>query len=217
MVLTAALALASCDQSTPACTGGGGQATIPPTLPGDLKSTHPPITGTATPTVTPYLATPASNAGWQTYTDSAYRFKTVIPPGWRLETVLDNTSLGTGGGDCEYDAVYFPPVDTLALEPRVTVGMHEFMLITVTLKCPAPSPSQNQYLTPIGTVSISGVSTMLYSNDSYEQVYRVAYPQFGGHRYAFYLTGMSEQHTAITADVSLYLGVLSGFVYLGAQ
>ncbi len=98
VVLTAALALLGCGQSAPALIGGDVGPTIPPTTGGDVKPTHPPTpAGTATPTVTPYLATPASIAGWQTYTDSAYHFKTVIPPGRRLGTVLDTTSLGTGG------------------------------------------------------------------------------------------------------------------------
>ncbi len=57
---------------------------------------------------------PTSTAGWQTYTDTTYHFKTVIPPGWRFGTVLVTNP--PDGGNCEYDAVYFPPDDTRAME-----------------------------------------------------------------------------------------------------
>ncbi len=81
----------------------------------------------------------------------------------------------------------------------------------------APYDPTKDHVVPIGTVTISGVSTTLYANDSYEEVSRDASAQFGGHPYTFFLVGVSEQHTPITADVPLYLGVLSGLVYLGGK
>ena len=175
-----------------------------------------PYNPTETPslwTVTPYLPTPASTAGWQIYTDSAYHFKTVIPPGWRLATELDTTS----APQCEYDAVYFPPGDTRAMEQRVWVGMYHYMRITVYLQCPPYDPAKDDGVARRGTVSISGVSTILYGQDSNQEVDREAYTQFGGHPYTFIYIGQSAQGTAITADVPLYLGVLEGLRLSGRQ
>src|SRR5690242_10332420 len=73
--------------------------------------------------------TAPSTAGWQTYTDSTYHFKAVIPPGWRIATVTTTDYLT--GNDCTYDAMYFPPGDTRAIEPHIWVGSHEYMLIEV--------------------------------------------------------------------------------------
>jgi hypothetical protein len=62
----------------------------------------------------------------------------------------------------------------------------------------------------------SGFSILLYGIDSSREVDRVAIAEFGGHLFTFTLTATSEQHTPITADIPLYLGMLSGFAYLGS-
>jgi len=198
-LLLAAPALAGCDQ--------------PAAIAAPYPTSTPPPTWTPASSPTATVVVP-STASWRTYTDAAYRFKAVIPPGWRVGAFLDTRA--DVGGDCAYDAIYFPPGDTHRAEPFVWIGMHEYMMITVTLNCPQYDPDDG-HVTPMGAVTLSGVSTTLYGQDSNQEVSRVAYAQFGGHPYTSGLTGQSNQHTAITADVPLYLGVLSGFQYLGGK
>jgi hypothetical protein len=200
MLLAAALALAGCDQTS---------ATTTPYV-------TPPPAPSWTPTATVLVP---SIADWATYTDSAFHFKAVIPPGWRLGTYLDTRS--DVGGDCEYVVVYFPPGDTHQAYPLVEMEMHEYMEIGATLKCHPWSPADNHHVTPAGPVTISGVPATLYSNDNNDEVSRITFAQFGGHQFTFILLGSSRsevtgQYTPIPADIPLYLGMLSGFQYLGA-
>ena len=110
-----------------------------------MKPTLPPApAGTATPTVMPNL-TPAAAVGWLTYTDSIYHFKTVVPPGWRIGTVYDNTETNLGG-PCSYDAIFFPPGDTHQADPLVLLQMREYMVIYVNLYCPPQMTLLTTYL-----------------------------------------------------------------------
>ncbi len=97
------------------------------------------------------------------------------------------------------------------------VDKRNYMRIAVYLQCPPFDPTQNQYLTRVSAVTISGVETTLYGQDDNEEVARDATALFGGHSYTFYLVGVSDQHTAITTDVPLYMRVLQDFVYLGGK
>ena len=137
LALLLAAGLAGCDSSV------SPQFAAKDTAPATVPAGEP----TATSTLlieTPDIEVPTSTVGWQTYTDSTYHFKTVIPPGWRLGTVLDTDALGSG--DCEYDVIYFPPGSTHIVEPRAWVGMLQSMRIVVYLQCSAYDPAQNPYL-----------------------------------------------------------------------
>jgi hypothetical protein len=167
--------------------------------PEHVDSTQPVVT----PTILPV-------SGWQTYTDTQYHFRTVIPPGWHVGALLD-TRLESG--DCAYEVIYFPPGDTHTAEPLVTMHMNEFMLIQVNLHCAGVALD---HLTPDGHMTISGAQADLYkSPDESQGVHRVAYAEFGGHSYDFVLADASAAHTPIIDHIPLYLAILHNFSYLG--
>ncbi len=135
----------------------------------DMKPTLPPApAGTATPTVMPNL-TPAAAVGWLTYTDSIYHFKTVVPPGWRIGTVYDNTETNLGG-PCSYDAIFFPPGDTHQADPLVLLQMREYMVIYVNLYCPPPDDTPNHLPESAGAIMVSGVPAKVYAEDTSDGV-----------------------------------------------
>lgn len=197
VALLVAAGLAGCSYSSP--TQPAAQATLPAAG----------ATATSTSgTVMPSIEVPTSTTSWQTYTDSTYHFKTVIPPGWRIGTTfypVDNITY-----PCSYDVIYFPPGDTHHADPYGWMQMKEVMVIFVYLNCPPPDERPNHLPAESAVVvTVSGVSATMYREDNSDGVLRLTFVHFSDHIYDFYVKGTA-------ADGSLYMRVLRGFVHAAA-
>jgi hypothetical protein len=167
-------------------------------------------TATLRPTATP-LATAASTVGWVVYHDPRYPFQVPVPPQWQVAASTDSTPATT----CTwYEANVFPPGRKPVLSGPITEVNQEVILISFQRDCPPADPVRLGWGDPLTSITISGFSTMLYGSTSPYggDIPRIAVLTLGGSECHFYM--QSPVNTA-KRDLSVFLGMLSGFKYAG--
>ncbi|MGZ3676730.1 MAG: hypothetical protein ACXVCO_20690, partial [Ktedonobacterales bacterium] len=154
------------------------------------------------------LATAASTVGWIVYHDPRYPFQVPVPPQWQVAASTDSTPATS----CTwYEANMFPPDRKPVLSGPIAEVNQEVIYISFERDCPPVDPAS--WGTPSSSITINGIDTTLYGRTSPDDyIQRLAVITLGGSECHFYM--QSPANTA-KRDLSVFLGMLSGFKYSG--
>lgn len=167
----------------------------------------------ASPTVTRAVV-PAATSGWAIYTDHRFPIRFPVPPGWVAGSHTDDNY---NTANCEYVVDLFPQGSIIAFIPGAEEKHGEEMFLKINLACAAHTyiPANDPFaVAESAPILFSGNPTTLYDNKAtVPGSQREASQTFGGHQYLFVMDAPTPKGPQ---DIALFLGVLSGFRYMGA-